>query len=150
MKVKAFTLSEMLVVLVVSSLVIALAFSVLSMVRKQVITIQENYRLKQELRFFELNVIRDINTNSVTFSKNEGKLVLKGINDNIVYQFLDSVVIRKRDTLHISIKNKTLFLDGKVVQEGTIDAMELEVSFPFPNQTLFVQQQKDATYYLNK
>ena len=47
-KVKAFTLSEMLVVLVVASILISMGFLVLNMVRKQVQVIQKNYQLKQK------------------------------------------------------------------------------------------------------
>ena len=41
-KINAFTLSEMLVVLVVSSILISMAFVVVSMVQKQVYLIQKN------------------------------------------------------------------------------------------------------------
>ena len=45
-KLKAFTLGEMIVVVVVASIVIAMGFLVLNMVKKQVRIIQNNYHQK--------------------------------------------------------------------------------------------------------
>ena len=45
-KLKAFTLAEMIVVLVVASIVISMSFLVLNMVGKQVSLIQNNYHKK--------------------------------------------------------------------------------------------------------
>mgnify|MGYP000418643583 CR=1 FL=1 len=140
-KYKAFTLSEMLVVLVVSSLVIAIAFSVLSMVRKQIITLQKNYGLKKELRSFELTFARDINTRSAICFNTKNNLFLKGVDNNIRYQFLDSIVIREEDTLKIPIKNKTFFYLNVLIHSPYYDVVDIKVLYQYVvvlNPSLYV------------
>jgi prepilin-type N-terminal cleavage/methylation domain-containing protein len=149
-KVSAFTLAEMLVVLVVASIVISMGFVVLTMVKKQVFVIQKNYQKKQEVQFFETIFSRDFNTGSAFYHQKENRLTLKNSKDSIQYTFLDKMIIREKDTLKIEISTKKLFLDGKQVKEKTIDAIEIELSSSFANRQLFIQQTKDASYYINE
>jgi prepilin-type N-terminal cleavage/methylation domain-containing protein len=149
-KINAFTLSEMLVVLVVSSILISMAFVVVSMVQKQVYLIQKNLSKKQQLHFFEATLLRDFNTHSVFFQKEENCLLLKNTKDSVRYTFFDDFVIRKTDTIKISFENKKLILDGVIVSEGTIDAIELHLLSSYADAQLFLQKTKDATFYLNK
>jgi prepilin-type N-terminal cleavage/methylation domain-containing protein len=149
-KINAFTLSEMLVVLVVSSILISMAFVVVSMVQKQVYLIQKNLSKKQQLLFFEATLLRDFNTHRVFFIKEENSLLLKSGKDSISYTFFDDFVIRGTDTIKISFENKTLFLDGAMVTDGEIDAIALNLLSSYANAQLFLQKTKGATFYLNK
>ncbi len=148
-KLKAFTLAEMLVVLVVASIVISMGFLVLNMVRKQVIVIQKNYHKKQEIQLFETTLIRDFNARNAFFHKKENTITLRNTIDSIQYTFLDTYITREKDTFQIEVDNKKLFLDGSLVKEKTIDAIEINLSSNFANRQLFIQQTKDASYYLN-
>jgi prepilin-type N-terminal cleavage/methylation domain-containing protein len=149
-KINAFTLSEMLVVLVVSSILISMAFVVVSMVQKQVYLIQKNLSKKQQLLFFEATLLRDFNTHRVFFIKEENSLLLKSGKDSISYTFFDDFVIRGTDTIKISFENKTLFLNGAMVTDGEIDAIALNLLSSYANAQLFLQKTKGATFYLNK
>jgi prepilin-type N-terminal cleavage/methylation domain-containing protein len=149
-KINAFTLSEMLVVLVVSSILISMAFVAVSMVQKQVYLIQKNLSKKQQLLFFEATLLRDFNTHRVFFIKEENSLLLKSGKDSISYTFFDDFVIRGTDTIKISFENKTLFLDGAMVTDGEIDAIALNLLSSYANAQLFLQKTKGATFYLNK
>ena len=146
---KAFTLAEMIVVLVVASIVIAMGFLVLNMVRKQVQLIQDNYQKKQEVHFFETTFTRDFNTRRVFFHKKENKIIFKNTKDSISYTFLENCITREKDTFKIEVGNKKLFLDGKLVKEKTIDAIELTLTNSYANKQLFFYQTKDAAFYLN-
>lgn len=148
-KLKAFTLAEMIVVLVVASIVIAMGFSVLSMVRKQVQLIQSNYRKKQELQFFETTFTRDFNTRNMFYYKKQKRFILKNTKDSISYTFFDQYIIREKDTFNIEVINKKLFLDGLEVYENGIDAIEINLSEQFSNKQLFIQKTKDPSFYLN-
>jgi prepilin-type N-terminal cleavage/methylation domain-containing protein len=149
-KINAFTLSEMLVVLVVSSILISMAFVAVSMVQKQVYLIQKNLSKKQQLLFFEATLLRDFNTHRVFFIKQENSLLLTSSKDSISYTFFDDFVIRGTDTIKISFENKTLFLDGAMVTDGEIDAIALNLLSSYANAQLFLQKTKGATFYLNK
>ncbi|QTE21148.1 prepilin-type N-terminal cleavage/methylation domain-containing protein [Polaribacter cellanae] len=148
-KLKAFTLAEMLVVLVVSSIVISMAFLILNMVRKQVKLIQANYQKKQEIQFFETRFSRDFNSYNAFFRNKENKLILKDTKDSITYTFSDNLIIREKDTFFLKIENKKLFLNGLLVENKFIDGIEIQFSEEFANKTIFIQQNKDATFYLN-
>ena len=149
-KLKAFTLAEMLVVLVVASIVIAMSFLVLNMVRKQVVLIQENYHKKQEVQFFEAVLTRDFKTHSAVYYKNQNRLSLICSKDSISYVFSGKGIIREKDTFQIEVSNKKLFLDGKEVQVKTIDAIKIILSENYSGKELFIQQTKDASYYINR
>lgn len=148
-KLKAFTLAEMIVVLVVASIVISMGFLVLNMVRKQVSLIQTNYQKKQEVQFFEATLTRDFNKRNAFFDKKQERLILKSTKDSISYTFLDQFIVREMDTLNLEVKNKKLFLDGVKVKGEFIDAIEISLSEHFSNKQLFIQQKKDASFYLN-
>lgn len=148
-KLKAFTLAEMIVVLVVASIVISMGFLVLNMVRKQVSLIQTNYQKKQEVQFFEATLTIDFNKRNAFFDKKQEKLTLKNTKDSISYTFLDQCIVREKDTFNLEEKNKKLFLDGVEVKGGVIDAIEISLSEHFSKKQFFIQQKKDASFYLN-
>lgn len=148
-KLKAFTLGELLVVMIVSSIVISVTFLVLNIIRKQVITMQENYEKKQAFRFFETTFSRDFNLNTAFYYVKEKRLNLTNTKDSIQYLFLDTMVLRNQDTFHVELGKIVLFLDGKIVTDKSLDAILMEASKSFAQQQLFVQQRKDAAYYIN-
>ncbi|MCD8406214.1 PulJ/GspJ family protein [Tenacibaculum finnmarkense] len=148
-KIPAFTLSEMLVVLVVSTIVISLAFVTLTMVQKQVSVIKHNFHIRQESQFLERILWHDFNNYTAKFQQQENKLLLYNSIDSVEYIFNDTFIFRNNDTLHLQIKNKQLFLDGNIVTQGVIDAISLETSVTFNNNKLFVYKTKDASHYLN-
>ncbi len=140
----------MLVVLVVSSIVISLAFVTLTMVQKQVSVIQSNFHTRQEIQFLERILWLDFNSYTSAFQQQENKLIFYNSIDSVRYTFNDTFIIRNNDTLQIQIKNKQLFLDGAIVANGIIDAIRLETNVNFRNNTLFVYKIKDAAHYLNR
>lgn len=149
-KLSAFTLAELLVVLVISSIVIATAFLVLNMIRKQVILVQRNYQQKQEVRLFEITLTRDFNNFNAIFDSTNEKIVLLNTKDTITYSFLNNVIVRGKDTFEIELAEKKLFLDGiEVNNSSTIDAIEMNLSDTFANKQLFISNIKDASYYVN-
>lgn len=149
-KLKAFTLAEMLVVLVVASILISMAFMVLNMVRKQVVSIQKSYAKKQEVQFFEVTLLRDFNSGSAFYDTKKNQLLLKNTKGNIRYTFLKNSIVRENDTFHIEVADKKLFLDGVEVQQNSIDGIEINMSNNFANRQLFIHQTKDAAFYINE
>lgn len=149
-KIKAFTLSEMLVVLVISSIVTAAAFLILTMVQKQFMVVQKNINNKQEINFFERLLWRDFNTYTINYQKKKDLLMLTNNIDSIQYSFFKEYTIREKDTFFVQITTKELFLDGNKVVNGVIDAIKIKTNPLFGNKKIFIYTSKDATYYLNK
>ncbi len=148
-KIQAFTLSELLIVIVISSIVISLAFSALSMIQKQVSTIQNTLDKTQDIEFLNRSLWSDFNSYNVMYNTKIDALFLSTPIDSFQYAFDENYIIRKKDTIRVSLVNKKLFLDGQDVSSGIIDAMELELTINNSPRKLFIYKNKSATHYLN-
>ncbi|NVK51291.1 MAG: type II secretion system protein [Flavobacteriaceae bacterium] len=149
-KVDAFTLSELLVVLVISGIVISITFLALQMVQKQLKEIQVNYRDQQEIQLFERVIVNDLNTRKAIFKKEENHLIFYGMNDSISYTFERDYFIREKDTFKLKIVNKKFLLDAKEITSGRFDAASFKFSQSFSTKEIFVYSVKDSEYYMNQ
>lgn len=148
-KISSFTLSEMLVVLVISAIVISLAITTLSLVQKQIRSISNNFEKNTEIHLLKRALAYDFNAYDVKYNFKEKQLLCINPTDTIVYTFLNSYIIRNTDTLQIPITENTVYLDAQPIKESIIDALKLTLSKEFQNKEIFVFKQKDATYYMN-
>lgn len=148
-KVSSFTLSEMIVVLVISTIVISLAITTINLVQQQIMIIHRNFEKNTEIRLLERALLFDFNKHHIEYNKLDEKLVCTSINDTIVYSFKPNYILRNNDTLNISISENTVYLDGKKVIDKNIDAISLYLSKGFLNRRIFVSKQKDAAHYMN-
>lgn len=147
-KTKAFTLTELLVVMIVSTIVISMAFVVLTMVKKQLRVIRRNLDKKQTIEQIDRVLWKDFNeSNLVYFVKD--KLVVEKEEDTLFYTIKEKMLIREKDSFPIQIKTKSFFLDGLQIEKGSLDAMKLEFESTYTNQNIFVFKRKDASFYLN-
>lgn len=145
-KLKSFTLSEMLVVLIITSIVVGIAFSVLNLVRKQVTKLQSETDktiqydlLKNRITFdfYKFNDICVLDNNQVLF-KNEI--------DSSFYEFKDNLLIVKQDTLVKNLKEIKFWRNNKEVYEGKIDAVNLVIEEKKDVfRSVFVYKNNDAT-----
>lgn len=149
-KIQAFTLSEMVVVLILTSIVVGLAFSVLTLVQKHMTGIQTNFIQKTEFNKLEQSLSIDFNRYSdITYDALENEIRFTNAMDSINYQFHEQYIIKTLDTFYIPIQNKTFFLNGNNVEVGNIDAIKLETSKIMQNQHLFIFKENDATPFFN-
>ena len=94
-KIKAFTLSEMIIVLILTAIVVGLAFTVLGLVQKHMLSIQKNYNTQTEVKKLETSLWLDFNRFSkIEFDNIENKLKFKTEIDSITYQFFDAKIIK--------------------------------------------------------
>lgn len=149
-KIKAFTLSEMIIVLILTTIVVGLAFSVLSLVQKHMYSIQQNFNKNTELNQLEIALHLDFNRYSkVSYDELENEMKFSSPIDSISYQFYDDRVIKELDTFNIEIQNKLLFFDGENIANGKTDAIKLVTSKDFQNQVLFIYKKNDASNYMD-
>lgn len=149
-KVKAFTLSELLVVLVISGIVVSITFLALQLVQKQIKEIQVNYRDQQDIQQFERVIVNDLNTRKPLLKKEENQLVFYGANDVITYTFEKDYFIREKDTFKLKIIEKSFFLDNEKVDKGNVDAIHFKFTQSYSVKQLFVYTVKDSEYYMNQ
>lgn len=148
-KLKSFTISELLVVLIISSIVVGIAFSVLDLTRKEIQKINQNKEFEIKINQAELKLTIDMNS----FSKckvSESYLFFKNEIDSIQYQILDENLIVKEDTLLSNIIEVGYFFKGKKINNGAFDALKFVVNTKKDvNSTVFVYKANDASNDLN-
>jgi type II secretory pathway component PulJ len=147
-KIKSFTISEMLVVMVLTTIVIAIAILVLNLVQQQLTAIQGNFKNNTEIRTLEQTLWVDINKGEVFFNASNKELICISPLDTISYKFQENYVLRNLDTLNIEVEEQHFFIDLKNTIQ-TVDAIELKLSNKFQNRELFIHKQKGASYYMN-
>ncbi len=148
-KVKAFTLAEMLVVLVISGIVISLTMLILSLVQKQLKIIQTNNNKTTEIRLLERALWQDFNKHRLFYNNTKQQLHCISEIDTVLYTFKPSYIIRNTDTLNVPIFKTITYLDGTTTINNNIDAIELQLSKEIANKTIFIYTNKDASYYIN-
>jgi type II secretory pathway component PulJ len=150
-KVKSFTLSELLVVMIITAIVVGMAFSVLRLVQKQIHTIQKNYDKSTNLSLFEQRLWQDFNEYSqIQFDENENKLMLQSEMDTITYSFQDDFILRDNDTIKLKLVIDKILMEGKLIKNGNIDAMSISGETELPKYKIFVSKRNDLTLSINQ
>ena len=149
-KIKAFTISEMLVVLVISSVVVGLSLTVLNLVQKQVNTINYNNAINTQMQQLERVLTHDFQRCNLSYNREKNELKCISISDTIIYSFKEDLVLRNTDTLKIPIYKIMMYIDGNAVKESAIDAIEIQLSNESSENKLFISKTKDASFYMNE
>jgi len=150
-KVKSFTLSELLVAMIITVIVVGLAFTVLNLVTKQITVIQKNYNRSTELAFFKQRIWLDFNANNeIVFNEVNNQLILKSDFDLIYYDFKGDYVLRNDDTLRVKIQVEKLLFQGKEITKGYVDAVSFLEEKDADDSLFFVFKDNDATFFMNK
>ncbi|MFY0482528.1 PulJ/GspJ family protein [Flavobacterium sp. PLA-1-15] len=149
-KVKSFTLAELLVVMIITAIVVGMAFSVLHMIQKQVRLIHKNLDKSADLSLFEQKLWQDFNEfHHIEFNRKDNILVMKSEMDSVLYNFNEEYVMRNTDTIKLKIALETVFYEGLETVEGEIDAVSISGEKEFPGYKLFVSKKNDATLLMN-
>ncbi|SKB99497.1 hypothetical protein SAMN05660903_03705 [Salegentibacter salinarum] len=140
----------MLIVLVISSLVIGITFSVLDLVQKTFVMIQDNYA--QSIVTVQLKERLSIDFNryhEITYNSEFEELVLKNPLDSVLYEFNQSLVIRNEDTLMLNIQKPKCYFLGKEVSHGMIDAIKIQLNEELGSGFIFVDRVNDVKIMLD-
>lgn len=139
----------MIVVLILMSIVIGLAYTVLSLVQKQMYGIQDNFNKHTELNTLETSLWLDFNRfHNVKYNALEDELIFNNALNATSYKFTKDYVIKDLDTFNVKLKYKELFFNGNSIKNGFVDAIKLEGDKVFQNQRVFVFKRNDATSYI--
>ena len=147
-KVKAFTIAEMLVVLVISGIVISLTMLVLTLVQKQLNIINSNNERRVEVELLERTLSQDFNRHSLFFNIKDQRLQCVSAVDTVNYIFENEYVIRNLDTLKVPVVKIVTYLDGTVASNNHLDAMEVQLSKEIKDKKLFIYKTNDALFYM--
>ena len=148
-KLKSFTLAELIVVMIITAIVVGMAFSVLRIVQKQIHTIQINFEKTSTLALFEQRLWQDFNEpHNIMYNKNE--LILISEIDTINYSFQENFTMRNQDTIKVKITPNKAFFKGKEITNGAIDAISISANTELPEYKIFVSKKNDITLFMNQ
>ena len=148
-KIPAFTLTEIFVVLVISTIVVGLAFSVLDLVQNNLRTIKNNYAAETEVQHLKQQLKIDFNRcHDIEYNGRLKQLSLKTPVDSIHYSFSYHLIIRNGDTIPVPINGVDFFFLGNSISEGKADAVKIILGKP-SNGFLFVSKINDAKVYFD-
>ena len=149
-KIKAFTLREMIVVVLLTVIVVGLAFSVLQLVQKHMYAIKHNFENSTNVTLLEQSLWININrSNSIQYDDFDEKLSFISEIDTVTYDFEKTYIIKEMDTFNVRIINNIFYFEGKETTKGKIDAFKLVTDKEFQNRVIFTSKRNDATIYMN-
>jgi MFS superfamily sulfate permease-like transporter len=148
--IKALTLNEMVIVMVISAIVIGMAFAVLRMVQQHMDSITKNFEYQTQCRLLEQALWIDISNNTyMIYDSVDEVLTLEQHQDTILYRFNEHYVLRNLDTISIGVTEIDLFFEAQSKEDGIVDAIKLTMFKPLRNKVLFVYKINDAAQYIN-
>lgn len=150
-KLKSFTLAELLVVMIITAIVVGMAFSVLRLVQKQISAIQRNLDKTSTLALFEQKIWQDFNEpHAIIYDDARKILVMTSDIDTVVYSFQKQYSLRNQDTIKLKITLNKVFFKGKEIKSGAVDAMTILAETELPDYQIFVSKKNDVTFFMNQ
>lgn len=147
LKLKAFTIVELLVIVTITALLLGLVIGVLSMVQQQFVTMQKSYRLYEDWFLLEKRLYRDFAYSVIELEGNTLRVDKTLLVDE--YQILsDKVVLNRRDTLDVKIVSFKGYSDRVLQLEGRIEALQLEIEIGGKIVKSFLNTYHDSKYYM--
>lgn len=147
-KIKSFTLTEMMVVLVISAIVVGLAFTILSIVQKNMLSIEENYTYSTELTQLEVALTADFNSfTRVDWIENQDMLQFSSPLASRSYVFYQDSIVSDISMFKVQLKDKSFFFEGKNINSGSIDAIKLKFAKTSDNHAIFVYKKNDPAIH---
>lgn len=150
-KLKSFTLSELLIVMIITAIVVGMAFSVLRLVQKQIHTIQANFNKTSTLALFEQRLWQDFNEpHEILYNVQKQNIMIISEIDTVNYSFQENYTLRNQDTIKLKLIAQNAFLNGKEIKDGMIDAIKISAETTLPNYEIFVSKKNDITFFMNQ
>lgn len=150
-KLKSFTLSELLIVMIITAIVVGMAFSVLRLVQKQIHTIQSNFDKSSTLALFEQRLWQDFNEpHAILYNVQKQNIILISEIDTVTYSFQENYALRNHDTIKLKLVAKNAFMNGKEIKEGMIDAIKISAQTTLPDYEIFISKKNDLTFFMNQ
>lgn len=142
-KLPAYTLTEVLIVLAISAIVMGLAFSVLDIVQQNVDKIREQNEYNSSVQYLELALRHNFNEHGKVEYLDKTKTIRysDGLTEKAMLLKNDSIFF-SNDSTGIGITQAIFFYKGLPVKKGRIDALKLYLNSE-PDNYLFVRQYND-------
>lgn len=144
-KTDSFTISEILIVLIITAIIVGITFSVLALVRKEISKSEKRLDFDTRLKQTELKLTIDFNRFR-QISIDENSIYLKNELDSIQYDFNNNVLTFEKDTLLNDFDSIEFMYRGEKANKGYIDGIKINVSYTEQSQiSIFVYKLNDAS-----
>ncbi len=147
-KIKAFTLTEMTVVIVISAIVVGLAFLILDIVQNSMRNIEGNYTYQSEIQSLEVALTIDFNSySSANWDATKNTLLLSSPLQKKTYQFTTDSITNDIDSFKVSKKDMAFYFEGEKVDTGSVDAIKLTFDKTSVLHRIFVFKYNDPSIH---
>jgi type II secretory pathway component PulJ len=130
-KLKSFTIIELLVALMLSSLVVLISYTFYDIVSKQFHKKQNFYKNITALSKFHLEMQEEFDKCESIYNKENSLIFMKPQGDSICYTFYDTCITREwediNDTIFLSPENLLCSFNSKEITEGQIDEVSFDI-----------------------
>jgi prepilin-type N-terminal cleavage/methylation domain-containing protein len=129
-KLKAFTLLELLIGMIVSGIVMSAIFAALNIVHRQQLSYEKTSEKNRQLSFFLSTFNTDFAESRNMNCPGENEVIFSSPSKNITYDFHSLYALRKSeetDTFFVSVPELKALKNSEVVGEG-LPADELQLS----------------------
>lgn len=148
-KVKAFTLSEMIVTLLITTIVVGMAFAVLNLVQKQMLGIERNYEDSTELNRLRQSLWIDFNRyETIFYNEKSGELSFSNAMETKQYSIGQNLIVKDKDTFNLKWEEQHFLFENMERTSGEIDALNFKTGKAFGAQQLFVYKKNSSTTYM--
>jgi len=147
-KIAAFTLSELIVVIIITVIIIGLAFSTLNLVQTHMRNIESNFNKSMQWQLLEQRLTIDMNRAQVSlFEPKQNMLKLQNEMGMTTYRFSETNIITSTDTFEINIQKINYFYLGNTAVDRKIDAIKI-FSDTTNNKFIFIAKPNDAHFLM--
>lgn len=139
-----------MVVLIITSVVVGMAFAVLNLVQRQMGSIEAIYAVKTDVNQLRQSLWMDFSrysyvyfdrkNNELRFSNEMGDRTYKVSNENKI----------SNENLEIEIESLTFYFDNRQVSDGEIDAVSITTSKNTGHQEIFAYKENTPATYINR
>ncbi|WP_321827250.1 prepilin-type N-terminal cleavage/methylation domain-containing protein [Maribacter dokdonensis] len=149
-KIKAFSLQEMMVVLVITTVVVGMAFAVLNLVQRQMGSIETIYAIKTDINQLRQSLWIDFSRyDYIAVDQKSNKIMLSNELESRQYEIINGSSIRT-ENLEMEFESIEYYFDNQKVVQGEIDAISIITSKDTGHQEVFVFKQNTPVTYINQ
>lgn len=148
-KIKAFTLGELLIVLILTVIAVGIAFSVLRLITYQLGTVKSIYKERNMIYHFKQQLRYDFDRAIGLYHDVEDeKIYVYTANDTIGYEFSEKQIFRKNIKTSFESVSFTGYRFGNEKEGGQLDAVQFRISINKREIPVFARINSSATMYL--
>jgi hypothetical protein len=138
----------MMVVLIITSVVVGMAFAVLNLVQRQMNGIQNIYEVKNDIVGMRQSLWMDFSkANTVYFDGKRQELYFNNGIGERKYAVSDSLLVGANVAL--AIETIDFFFENQKVTQGEVDALSIKTTKDTGNAEIFVFKRNTPTTYMN-